>query len=106
MKPSASIPVVTGVTAGDDYRLMLRFADGSSGSVDVSAMVDFTGVFEPLKDHDYFTRVRVDPELGSIAWPNGADIAPETLYEAAQAMRSNELRILVARKTQLEPTAR
>ena len=83
MKPSASIPVVTGVTAGDDYRLMLRFADGSSGSVDVSAMVDFTGVFEPLKDHDYFVRVEVDEELGSIVWPNGADLDPVVLHAAA-----------------------
>ncbi len=83
MKPSASVPVVTGVTTGHDYRLMILFADGTSGSVDISAMIVFTGIFESLKDHDFFARVRVDEELGSIAWPNGADLDPLVLYAAA-----------------------
>jgi hypothetical protein len=38
-------------------------------------------VFEPLRDVSYFRQVRVDPELGTIVWPNGADLAPEFLYE-------------------------
>jgi len=87
MSSSAPIPVVTGVTTGDDYRLLLRFDDGTSGSVDVSAMISFTGVFEPLNDLDYFARVRVDEELGSIVWPNGADLDPIVLYAAATGQR-------------------
>jgi hypothetical protein len=41
-------------------------------------------VFEPLRDPQYFRQLRVDPELRTIAWPNEADIAPETLYAHAQ----------------------
>ena len=63
-----------------DYIVWLRFQDGTSGEVDISR--SFKGpVFEPLRDLEFFRTVRVDPELGTIVWPNGADVAPETLYE-------------------------
>lgn len=44
---------------------------------------EWRGVFEPLRDPAYFARVSVDPEAGTIAWPNGADMAPDPLYERA-----------------------
>jgi hypothetical protein len=63
-----------------DYTLWLRFQDGTCGEVDISR--SFKGpVFEPLRNVEFFRQVRVDPELGTIVWPNGADVAPETLYE-------------------------
>jgi hypothetical protein len=40
-------------------------------------------VFEPLADPAYFREVRLDEELGTIVWPNGADVAPETLHSRA-----------------------
>lgn len=64
------------------HRLRLRFDDGSSGEVDLS-QEGWTGVFTPLADPQYFAKVRLDEELGTIVWPNGADIAPETLHRLA-----------------------
>jgi hypothetical protein len=44
-------------------------------------------MFEPLKDPDLFLQVKVDPELETVIWPNGADLAPEFLYHGAQRTR-------------------
>lgn len=65
------------------YRLRLGFDDGAEGEVDIASMVPFEGVFAPLREAEFFAQVRVDPELGTICWPNGADIDPEVLYSAA-----------------------
>jgi hypothetical protein len=64
----------------EDYRLFLRFEDGVEGVVDVATMVRFDGVFAPLRDRDEFRRVCVNPEVGTICWPNGADLDPDVLY--------------------------
>jgi hypothetical protein len=48
--------------------------DGTEGIVDVSKIVEFTGVFAPLRERAFFLQVRVNPELGTICWPNEADI--------------------------------
>ena len=63
-----------------EYRLYLRFEDGAEGIVDLAEHLAFRGVFEPLRDPAYFARVRVDSELGTIAWPNGADLDPYVLH--------------------------
>jgi len=63
-----------------DYTVWLRFQDGTCGEVDLRPSLRGP-VFEPLQDPEYFKRVSVDPEIGTIVWPNGADIAPETLYQ-------------------------
>ncbi len=63
-----------------DFTVWLRFEDGSEGEVDLSSEL-YGPVFEPLRDLNYFSQVKVDPELGTIVWPNGADLAPEFLYE-------------------------
>ncbi|HEY3823097.1 MAG TPA: DUF2442 domain-containing protein [Bryobacteraceae bacterium] len=64
----------------NDYRLHLRFEDGVEGVVDLAAHLSFGGVFEPLRDPAYFAQVRVDPEPGTVVWPNGADLDPDVLY--------------------------
>ena len=64
----------------ENHGLHLRFEDGVEGVVDVAQLVQFTGVFEQLKDPLYFQRVLVDPELGTICWPNEADLDPDVLY--------------------------
>ena len=63
----------------DGYRLHLLFEDGAGGIIDLSSL-SFRGVFAALKDPAYFRQVRVDPELGTIVWPNGADLDPDVLY--------------------------
>lgn len=63
-----------------DYRLHLRFEDGVEGVVDLGPHLGFRGVFEPLRDPDFFALVRVDPDLGTVTWPNGADLDPDVLY--------------------------
>jgi hypothetical protein len=63
----------------DDYRLAVRFDDGTEGEV---ALRDrfFGPMFEPLRDPSLFAQVFVD-EYGAVAWPNGADLAPDALYQ-------------------------
>jgi hypothetical protein len=67
------------------YRLRLTFSDGLVGDVDLSHLEDRDGVFTPPHDPAFFAQVRVDPDIGTITWPNGADLAPEVLYERAAA---------------------
>jgi hypothetical protein len=64
----------------DGYRLYLRFEDGVEGVVDLGKSIRFDGVFAPLKDRAHFEQVRVNPELGTVCWPSGADLDPDVLY--------------------------
>jgi hypothetical protein len=64
--------------------LWLRFRDGTEGHFDVRP--DLRGpVFERLRDPDYFRRFKVDPELLTVCWPDGADISPVYLHEYVRA---------------------
>ena len=74
---------ITAVEVVGDFRLRLTFDDQTVGEVDFTDH-DWPGVLEPLGDADFFARVVVDRELGTVAWPNGVDLAPEPLYEEAQ----------------------
>jgi hypothetical protein len=74
---------ITDVQVLGHYRLRLTFADGLVGDVNLSHLRMSGGVFEPLQDPECFSQVMVDPELGTVVWPNGADLAPEVLYERA-----------------------
>jgi len=74
---------VTGVEVIGDHRLRLTFEDGTVGDVAFDER-EWRGVFEPLADPAYFAQVRADPESGTIAWPNGVDMAPEPLYAQAK----------------------
>jgi hypothetical protein len=67
-----------------EHRLWLEFEDGLAGELDVASILEFRGVFEPLAAPERFREVVVDPELGTIVWPNGADLAPETLYQCLE----------------------
>jgi hypothetical protein len=79
-----STPLLIEAQALDGHVVHVRFEDGTTADVDLSYLLDYGGVFEPLRDPAYFARLRADTEAGTIVWPNGADIAPETLYTHAQ----------------------
>lgn len=74
---------VIGVTYLDGYRLRLEFDDGTIKDVDLQEEL-WGEVFEPLKDVALFKRVAVNPDTGTIEWPNGADLAPEFLHKVGQ----------------------
>lgn len=78
-------PKVVDVKYIEGYKLCLRFSDGSEGEVDFEQ--ELTGeVFEPLRDISFFKKVSVNHEIHTIVWPNGADFAPEFLYENLRIM--------------------
>ena len=79
------LPKVVGATYQKGYRIHLTFNDGTAATVDFEPWLSGP-VFEPLKRLSYFRKFSLDG--GTVVWPNGADIAPETLYEAAQPGRS------------------
>jgi hypothetical protein len=64
----------------DHYRIFLRFDDGKAGEIDLAPLIaPFEGVFAPLRDETYFRQVRVNADIGTITWPNGADLCPDVL---------------------------
>ena len=77
------IPKVVEVRPMEGYKLWLRFQDGVCGTVDLSGEL-WGPMFEPLKDNALFAQATIHPELETVTWPNGADLAPEFLYQAAQ----------------------
>ena len=80
------LPNVVRAKYDAEFRILVTFNDGTEASVDFRPWLSGP-VFEPLKKVAYFRKFFVDG--GTVAWPNGADIAPETLYEAARVTRSN-----------------
>ena len=84
-----STPQLSKATASDGHTVHVCFEDGLTADVDLSYLLDYGGVFEPLQDPAYFRQLRADSEAGTIVWPNQADIAPETLYARAQISASS-----------------
>ena len=68
----------------DDFGLEICFEDGLRGTVWLKDRL-FGPVFEPLRDIAFFRQVAID-EFGAVCWPNGADLAPDALYERIRAM--------------------
>jgi len=70
---------VTRVEYRGEYRYHIFFDNGVEGEIDFSEYLSRGPVFEALKDTTIFSQAMV--QGGTIGWPNGADVAPETLYE-------------------------
>ena len=76
------LPCVTRAEYRGGYRIHITFNDGRSGTIDFTQWLEGP-VFEPLKDVEFFRKFFIDG--GTVSWPNGADVAPETLYERAKS---------------------
>jgi len=75
------MPRVIDVKYLHDYFIHIVFSNGKEGNIDLSPFIG-NGVFEPLSNKNYFKKLFADG--WTISWPNGADIAPETLYELTE----------------------
>lgn len=64
------------------YKLAIEFSDGSIAVLDLESEL-YGPMFEPLKDKKIFAQVKADPDTRTLVWPNGADFAPEFLYDLA-----------------------
>jgi hypothetical protein len=84
------IPRVVDVKALAGYTLWVRFHDGTSGTVDLSAEL-WGPMFEPLRDKAFFDQASVHPELHTVTWPNGADLSPEYLYQATKPLVASDV---------------
>lgn len=67
------------------YRLRVTFADGMVRTVDLEAELfgPVGPVFEPLRNVEFSAQATVDPESGTVVWPNGANLAPDALHDGA-----------------------
>ncbi|MEG4445550.1 DUF2442 domain-containing protein [Microcoleus sp. AT9_B5] len=71
---------ISSVQPLENYQLYIKFEDNQEGVVDISQLIEFTGIFAPLQDLTYFNQVKLNPEWGTIYWENGADLYPDVLY--------------------------
>ncbi len=81
-------PRVTSVEVIGDLTVRVGFNDGVVLDHDLSHLVARGGIWAPLADPDYFAQVRVDADVDTIAWPNGADICPDILHGDYEFERS------------------
>ncbi len=64
----------------DNFKVLFHFSDGIEAEIDLSHYSKKPGIFENLNNIDFFRDFSIDEELGTIAWKNGLDISPESLY--------------------------
>lgn len=74
-------PIVVGVAVLRPHVMRLLFDDGVVRDVQYSPGEAQSSLITPLDNPDYFAKVRVDPEAGTVVWPNGLDLAPEVLHD-------------------------
>jgi hypothetical protein len=80
MTTHAQPPSVIGVAVVRPHVMRLLFDDGAVRDVQYTPGECEASLIKPLDDPDFFARVRVDGEAGTVVWPNGLDLAPEVLH--------------------------
>ena len=85
-------PRITQVRHLKDYELEISFSDGTVANLDLRGRITKRGgVFEQLHNVEFFARVSVDREAGTLVWPNGVDLCPDVLYAEATGKSIDEL---------------
>ena len=85
-------PRVTDVSHVKDYRLEIRFSDGTVAELDFGRrIVGRGGIFTPLANVEFFKQVTVDHEAGTLVWPNGVNFCPDVLYAEATGTSIEEM---------------
>ena len=81
----------------EGYRLELQFTDGTKRELNFrQRIVGRGGVFEPLEDLRFFKQVAVEPEAGTLVWPNEVDFCPDVLYSLVTGQAIPELEVTMA----------
>ncbi|NCR23777.1 MAG: DUF2442 domain-containing protein [Microcystis aeruginosa L111-01] len=78
-------------SANPNYQLYLKFEDDQEGIINLEEIIEFVGIFQPLKDLDFFKTVKINPDWGTIYWENGADLDPDVLYSLITNQSLNDL---------------
>lgn len=71
-----------------DYKVWIAFDDGKSGEIDLADEISWGEIFKPLQDINYFKNFKIEND--TLSWENGADIAPESLYELLIQQKNNK----------------
>lgn len=74
---------VKNVKALEDFKLLLTFENRKKKIIDLKKKLK-KGIFEELRNPDYFKKVEVNNDIGTICWPNGADFCPDVLFEQSE----------------------
>jgi hypothetical protein len=80
-------PDVTGFELLTGTTIRVQFADGCERSVDLQDVVRPIGVFARLHEPGFVASGRVNPDTGTIEWPDGGDVSPERLYQSGTLLR-------------------
>ncbi|BAG05433.1 DUF2442 domain-containing protein [Microcystis aeruginosa] len=75
----------------NNYQLYLKFEDNQEGIINLEEIIEFVGIFQPLKDLDFLKTVKINPDWGTIYWENGADLDPDVLYSLITNQSLNDL---------------
>ena len=82
---------ISSVQPAEGHQVILSFTDDSTGQIDLEPLLRGP-IFDAIRSSpDFFAQVQVDPQLGTIHWPNGADLDPDVLYELAHGAALDEV---------------